>query len=489
MERSTILLVDDNPQILSILTDLLRPLGYHLMRASSGAEALQLAIAHPPDLVLLDVMMPGLDGFTVCQHLRATPSLAQVPVIMITALDDRDSRVRGFEAGADDFIAKPFDYAELRARIATVLRLNRYRLLIEEQARVAAERARFAWAVDQSNDGYLIIGPDDGLRYANERARALLNLPANGLPAATFIATASSVYRLVPDDAWAGWPNDLPPEAERYLVRPETSSSPEFWLRADLLRPPPGGDDARVVCLRDVTDQITSQREMWTFHAMVTHKLRTPLVSIIGGLGLLNDSATNLSPDSIKRIASLALNGARRLQSEIEDILNYLRPPADLYGSDACLVADLPALVQTISAEIEIDEPEVRLDEGLGNGRIAVARHSIEVVLRELLENARKFHPQNTPTVQVTIDLLDSKAVRLRIIDDGVGLSPHQATRAWRPYYQGEKSFTGQVEGMGLGLALVARVVLAVGGRYAITDRRDGSGVMVELELPLAGGG
>jgi DNA-binding response OmpR family regulator len=484
MERSTILLVDDNPQILSILSDLLRPLGYRLLTASGGETALALAAEHQPDLVLLDVMMPGLDGFTVTQRLRANAAIAQVPVILITALDDRESRVRGFEAGADDFITKPFDYAELRARITTVLRLNRYRRLIEEQARVAAERARFAWAVEQSDDGYVIVDADDTLRYANLRARALLGLPPEGLPPQPFATLAAQLFHLVPPESWAGWP--AAPDEPRYLVRPETTSAGEFWMRADLLAPPPGGDDTRVVRLRDVTTQITSQREMWTFHAMVTHKLRTPLVSIIGGLNILSNSQTPLDPAAVQRIARLAEAGARRLQSEIEDILNYLRPPADLYGSDACLFVDLPDLITASAAELGIDDITISSGPGLAGRRLAIARHSLAVALRELLENTRKFHPRFTPTVDVSLSLVDGRSLAIRIGDNGVGLSPDQIARAWRPYYQGERSFTGQVDGMGLGLPLVARIVLAVGGSYTIANRADGPGAVVELVLPLA---
>src|SRR5206468_7518734 len=98
---------------------------------SSGVEALALAAGCLPDLVLLDVMMPGMDGIEVCRHLRADQRLGGVPVIMITALDDRDTRLAGLEAGADEFLGKPVDRAEVRARVRTITSLNRYRKLAE----------------------------------------------------------------------------------------------------------------------------------------------------------------------------------------------------------------------------------------------------------------------------------------------------------------------------------------------------------------------
>ena len=109
--------------------------GYELVLAGNGPKALEKAAALAPDVILLDVRMPGMDGFQVCQQVRASPPIAQVPVIMVTALDDRQSRLRGIEASADDFVSKPYDRAELRARVRTITRLNRYRRLLAERTK------------------------------------------------------------------------------------------------------------------------------------------------------------------------------------------------------------------------------------------------------------------------------------------------------------------------------------------------------------------
>lgn len=133
-EQSTILIVDDQPGAREVLKGLLTHPGYSLAFAANGEEALARAAELTPDLILLDVMMPGLDGMEVCRQLRADPFLAEVPVLMVTALDDHTSRVRGIEAGADDFISKPFNHVELQARVRTITRLNRYRRLLLERA-------------------------------------------------------------------------------------------------------------------------------------------------------------------------------------------------------------------------------------------------------------------------------------------------------------------------------------------------------------------
>jgi PAS domain S-box-containing protein len=158
--NSTILIVDDEPFGRKTLEALLAIYNYQLAFASNGQEALQQAATLTPDLILLDVMMPGMDGFEVCRKLRADPLLSEVPVIMITALDDRESRIQGIEAGADDFISKPFDHTELRTRIRTITRLNRYRNLLDE-------RARFERLIQLSPDGLLIVADSSLILQAN----------------------------------------------------------------------------------------------------------------------------------------------------------------------------------------------------------------------------------------------------------------------------------------------------------------------------------
>jgi putative two-component system response regulator len=130
--QPTVLVVDDEKIVRDTLEALLGA-DYNLNFAENGIEGLSLAIQTQPDIILLDVMMPGMDGFEVCRKIRADQHLAEIPIIMITALEDRNSRMEGLRAGADDFIAKPFDSMELLARIQTITRLNRYRRIVEQR--------------------------------------------------------------------------------------------------------------------------------------------------------------------------------------------------------------------------------------------------------------------------------------------------------------------------------------------------------------------
>lgn len=133
IDDATILAVDDLPQNIKLLDAVLSPRGFTVLSAGSGQEALDLLSARVPDLVLLDILMPGLDGYETCRRIRSNPATSFLPVVMITA-SGGEQKVRATEAGADDFITKPFDQAELLARVRSLVRVKRYHDTVTAQA-------------------------------------------------------------------------------------------------------------------------------------------------------------------------------------------------------------------------------------------------------------------------------------------------------------------------------------------------------------------
>jgi DNA-binding response OmpR family regulator len=136
--RPRILVVDDTPENARLLEAVLLPRGYDVLAAPDGAAALELVATWAPDLVLLDVLMPGLDGYAVCARLREDPATAVLPVIMLTSGHDEE-KTRAIEAGADDFILRPLSHEELLARVRSLLRIKAYNDTIKRQAAELAE--------------------------------------------------------------------------------------------------------------------------------------------------------------------------------------------------------------------------------------------------------------------------------------------------------------------------------------------------------------
>ena len=132
-QEITILAVDDQPQNLRLLEAILSPRGYRVVAASSGEEALERLPSSGADLVLLDIVMPAMDGYEVCRRIRADPETAYLPVVMLTASGDQE-KLHAIEAGADDFVAKPLNQGELLARVASLVRVKRYQDTIQRQA-------------------------------------------------------------------------------------------------------------------------------------------------------------------------------------------------------------------------------------------------------------------------------------------------------------------------------------------------------------------
>src|SRR5512134_1938129 len=151
---STILIVDDEYSGRETLESILEGEGYNLVMAENGPQAIAKAKSIFPDVILLDVMMPGMTGFEVCERIRNDPQVAEIPIIILTALDDRDSLLRGLKAGADDFISKPFDRFELRARLIGITRLNRYQKLLQERKNLQAANKRLSDAYEATIEGW-----------------------------------------------------------------------------------------------------------------------------------------------------------------------------------------------------------------------------------------------------------------------------------------------------------------------------------------------
>ena len=455
LEPAAILIVDDEPAGRETLAALLR--SYRLAFACDGAEALARAAAAPPDLILLDVMMPQMDGFEVCRRLRADPLLADVPILLVTALDDRDSRLAGIEAGADDFISKPFDRAELRARVRTITRLNRYRHLL-------TERARLARVIDLAPDSMMIMDRAGTIVRANPAAARLLDLPAPGdligRPLASFVVPELRAECVACLESVV----DAPGATAR--IETVFASAGQRRAPVELHAGQLAWDERPAVQLiaRDISDRKRAELLEEERH-QIAYDLHDGLAQVVTSTHQhLQSYAARHRPRSTQTRAELerALDLARRAVREVRRVIAGLRPTAlDDFG----LAIALGMHVDSLRA----DGWEFSYEENLGGERLPTAIETVVFrVAQEALTNVRKHAQTRRAHVRLdrTLNLL-----RLVVQDWGQGFDPDLRPAADRP---GER----------IGLRGMRERVALLSGSWRV-ESGPGSGATVIAEIPL----
>lgn len=192
--REKILLVDDASPNLAVLSAALEPEGYEILAASDGAMALKVAALARPDLVLLDVVMPGLDGFETCRRLKAIEGMAEVPVIFLTARTGTGSLVEGFRAGAVDYISKPFEAEEVLSRVSTHVRLSRLaRELKENNRKLEARTAELLVEMEKRRTA------ESALQQADARLDAITELEADRFRIGGYVGKSAASQKVVSD--------------------------------------------------------------------------------------------------------------------------------------------------------------------------------------------------------------------------------------------------------------------------------------------------
>ncbi len=472
-ETSLILAIIPSQSVVRNLKELLQGTTFKLETTPTLEAGTQMAERMLPDAILLD-MDPEGSALRICRHLRASRVLQGMPVLMLCDYKDRDSRALGLSVGVDDFINKPFDDIELLSRLRTITRLNAKRLMV-------TDLTRFKWMASHAADGYLLLDKSGVIHYANENARTLLNLSEDylGLP---FVAVVEHRFTAEPEEAWANWINEPSP---LFLIQPETPTARAAWVMADALDTMLGVEYHRIVRLKDVTERMSIYQDMRRFHTVVAHKLRTPVSILVSSLALLKSRFDQLTGDEVKELVRSSITGVDRLSTHVQEILTYIDAPLALNLGEPVALEKIPEMVRTISEPLKLTEVVISLPEHLTSTVVALTYDALEIILYELLTNARKFHPEKNPVVEVSVEQVDEDYIRIRVIDDGQTLSAEQLSWVWLPYLQGEKEFTGELPGMGLGLPMVATLVWKAGGDLWLRNRPDGPGVIIELKIPL----
>ena len=220
-EQGNILLVDDRPQNLKLLSDLLEEQGYEVQQAINGVVALQAIAIACPDVILLDINMPELDGYTVCQRLKANPLTQDIPVIFVSAFDEAWDKVKAFSVGGSDYITKPFKTVEVLARVENQLKVRRLQLQLQEKNRQLQQALHklekiTAATLEQKNDE---------LRIAEENYRSIFDNAVEGIfqssPSGKFLIVNSALARIYGYDSPREMLESITNISEQLYVDPE----------------------------------------------------------------------------------------------------------------------------------------------------------------------------------------------------------------------------------------------------------------------------
>ena len=490
LPRPRVLVAEDNADMQHYVRRLLAP-RYDVQTVPDGNAALAAARTRPPDLVLTDVMMPGLDGFGLLAALRADPALRGVPVIMLSARAGEEARVEGMQAGADDYLVKPFGARELLARVDARLELGRL------QARVAEERRAFASLFAQSPVATAVLRGDDLVfEAANDAYRAIVggrDIVGKPLLVALPELGGQALDSLLREVMATGRPY-IERERPVRLERDGALADRFFTFIFAPLRDTHDRIDGVIAVCEEVTHEVRARetlrdadRRKDEFLATLSHELRNPLAPLRSSLQLLrlarDTDAPTLSRDEIYGImerqvehlvrlvddlmeVSRINRGVLELRKERVDLVGVLR--AALEGSAPLVTAAGHRLNVTLpDAPLWVDGDAVRLSQIVGN----------------LVNNAAKY---TDPGGEIAVDAraVDGEAV-VSVRDTGVGIEAAALPQLFEMFSRGERRRSGRQDGLGIGLALSRKLAQMHGGDVTGTSDGIGRGSTFVVRLPL----
>jgi two-component system sensor kinase FixL len=499
-----ILLVDDNPINLQILYKTLQGCGYKLLIAKNGEAALDIARAAKPSLVLLDVMMPGLDGFEVCQRLKADVQTANITVIFLSALGDSQAKVRGFALGGVDYIAKPFQSDEVVARVRTHIKIHRLESeLARRNSELEEENQQILNAIDE---GIIGLDRDGRVTVLNPAASSI-----TGWSAGDVIGERLYGLHLLQGERGMDIGEEQTLPYRSYRLGQSVHSDMELIQRRNgELLPVAINCSARkeggaVLVLRDISEwleheealrltreELESQRQNMAhmerlstsgeMAAGIAHEVNQPLTAVVNyarvGRRMLDREEFDRS--KLAELLAKLDTQAVRASEVIQRLRSYVKKP-DIGRRRT----DLNQLVQEVIALAEVDsrisDVSIHFEFEGGLPPVAVDVVQIQQVALNLIRNAMEAMADspNKHHGVVVQTALENGWVCFRVIDRGHGLSEAAEAQLFRPF------FTTKANGMGIGLSICQSIVQAHGGEIGCRRNPEG-GVTFFCYLPAA---
>lgn len=470
-----VVIAPTDPLSRALYEELFGDYGIRLRFLEPAEDLIKVLQQRPADLIILNFENPVFNGCVQCRRLREVNELNTIPVLMVTARDDREARLEALRAGADDFIGKPFDLDELEARVRTILKANRYR-------RMTALHHRFVEVAERLPQGLLILEPPARVVFANALAREWFRFADSAELPTDFRSHCAPWFEFQTD--YLSYFRQLlsPPFKEIVLVENHDSEMPPRWFSCKASALDTTADGRLLIFVEEITRQARMSNLNWSLRTILNHKLRTPLNGILGPLEFLQE-ATTLSQEDMEML-DIAQHSAKRLSNTLGNLMEYLETTDTTRFQTSTKVEELAELFEAVCLQMEVAPPLLTLANLPSHCCVHLPGHVAEAIFSELVANSRKFHPASQPQMELEI-LWDAtrESVTLAVRDDGPGLPEEDLANALIPFYQVDPHTTGEIPGEGLGLSRINQLLWPARGNLRLRNRRERKGLTVLIEL------
>ena len=453
-----VLVVDDNPDMRIYLHRLLQPL-YEVSSAADGQAALDAVAKAEPELVISDTLMPRLDGFGLLAALRAEPATASLPVILLSARADDAARIASLEAGAADYLAKPFSPRELLARVAGTIAVGRVRRQALQREREL--RAETVGVLESMTDAFIAVDPQWCITYVNRRAEQLLGMARE---------------QLVGRNHWTLFPEAIGTPAE-HEIRRAMATRVSVKVEHDVARDGrwfeisafPIRRGGLAVFGRDITARRMAQaallradRRKDEFLATLAHELRNPLAPIRSALQLLRRPGSTLDAASLYAMMERQVDHIVRLVDDLLEVARITEGKIELRRAPLDLADVIARAVETCRTQIEAAGHVLVLD--LPQSPLPVHADAVRLsqVFANLLNNAAKY-TESGGRIEVGARL-DGDTIETTVSDNGVGIRAEMLPHVFDLFTQADDAGRHSQGGLGIGLTLVRSLVEMHGG-------------------------
>ena len=485
-----IILADDNADMRAYVRELLAPV-YAVEAVGDGEQVLAAARRQRPDLIISDVMMPRLDGFALLSAIRRDDALRSVPIVLLSARAGEEARIEGLDAGADDYLTKPFSARELVARVGALLELGHMRRQAEEALR--RRTAQFETLLNEAPLGVYLIDADFRLREMNPNALAVFgdipDLIGRDFDEVIRIMWpkdhADEVMRRFRHTLETGEPYVAPEHIEQRLDRGVTEYYDWQINRITL----PDGRFGVVCYFRDISAHVqvrtalqVADRQKDEFLAMLAHELRNPLAPLRNASELLaliarEEPRAQFSVDVIKR----QVTQLTRLVDDLLDVSRITQGRIELTREPLELGAIIAQAVETVEPLLREKQHKVSITSSYELLHVRGDNARLVQCVSNILTNAAKY---TDPNGEIRVRSYADGAAVVEISDNGMGISAELLPRIFDLFVQGDRTLDRSQGGLGIGLSVVRRLVEMHGGQVIVRSAGIGQGSSFAMRLP-----